>query len=917
MSYLNEAITAIREAVEQTPAGHPNRALYLTNLGETLRRRFERTLCIDDINASVSAHEEAVELIPKGHQDLAMYLNNLGIALLDRCGPMDDMNPLMIANKEAVKLTPRDNPNRPMYLDNLGIAFQRQFDRSGLLEDINQAIVAIMEAIDLTPKHHSDRVLYLGHLGTALRRRYYKIESLEDLNAAVMANHEAVRLTPENHVLRAERLNNLSYALQIRFERIASVDDLDLATEASKEALKLTPEGVNRSLFLDNLGSVLQHQFDRNGSLEQLNSALEAFDSALKSTPEDHHAKRAMRLCCCSSVLMKRFEKTGSLDDLNASVEAGERAANLFIGDAPERGACSVNLGRVLMMRVQVTGSNQDKYSAIIAYCSCVMSEASPRVWRIYSAMQVASLLYNLNLKFGSQFLIKAVEFLPAISLYTLHQNDQQFALSSFRSLASDAAALSISDGNDIYESIRILELGRGVISSVYFELRSDIGSLKTSHPELAEKFELLRDEVSSHPVQNCSLDQERMLQFQTVRRYEASKEYDAILRTIRQQNGFKSFLLGPSGNELKSFASVGPLVFLNASYYGCEAFLITYDDIRHLSLSNVTYYDVKSKCEALLEILDNDSLKDRNRNNISMTTILEWLWDFFVEPVLNELGLTEMPGEGDTWPRIWWIPVGHLSLFPIHAAGYHSVVGRNTLDRVISSYTPTIRALDHARNQSQSLSEISSPAVLLVSMPTTPNRRSLIFANEEINAIDDFLPPSLRRMKMQNPTKSEVIEKISQCSIAHFACHGAVNSQDPSKSRILLSDWEIDPLSAADVAQTKLDRVELAYISACHTATNRDFALLDESIHIGGAFQLAGFPRVIGTLWQIGDEYSAKIAKRVYRSMLTEDGKLDVQRAASGLHFAIRKVRDELLKECKLRTSDPITWAGYIYVGV
>ena len=51
--------------------------------------------------------------------------------------------------------------------------------------------------------------------------------------------------------------------------------------------------------------------------------------------------------------------------------------------------------------------------------------------------------------------------------------------------------------------------------------------------------------------------------------------------------------------------------------------------------------------------------------------------------------------------------------------------------------------------------------------------------------------------------------------------------------------------------------------------------------------------------------------------AMLTVEDKLDIRNAARGLHFAIRKLREVLLKESRSMTSDPVTWASYIHVGV
>jgi CHAT domain-containing protein len=135
-------------------------------------------------------------------------------------------------------------------------------------------------------------------------------------------------------------------------------------------------------------------------------------------------------------------------------------------------------------------------------------------------------------------------------------------------------------------------------------------------------------------------------------------------------------------------------------------------------------------------------------------------------------------------------------------------------------------------------------------------------------------------------------------------------------KSQFLFADWELNPLSVADIAEIKLDLAEFAFISACYTVNNQDIDLLDESLHIGGAFQLAGFPCVIGTLWQVGDEHSARVDKSVHQVMLSE-GKFNIYKASSGLPFTLREMRRELLKESRFRTTDPLMWAPYVCVGV
>lgn len=50
---------------------------------------------------------------------------------------------------------------------------------------------------------------------------------------------------------------------------------------------------------------------------------------------------------------------------------------------------------------------------------------------------------------------------------------------------------------------------------------------------------------------------------------------------------------------------------------------------------------------------------------------MLGWLWDNAAGPVLDALGYQGPPAPGETWPQLWWVPGGLLSLLPIHAAGH------------------------------------------------------------------------------------------------------------------------------------------------------------------------------------------------------------------------------------------------------
>jgi CHAT domain-containing protein len=115
--------------------------------------------------------------------------------------------------------------------------------------------------------------------------------------------------------------------------------------------------------------------------------------------------------------------------------------------------------------------------------------------------------------------------------------------------------------------------------------------------------------------------------------------------------------------------------------------------------------------------------------------------------------------------------------------------------------------------------------------------------------------------------------------------------------------------VTVSSLAAVTLDDAQLAYLSACHTAFAGNVDLMDEAIHLASAFQLAGFPRVIGTLWGIDDRLSVDIADAFYDALSTPDGAVDVDRAAVALHRTIRAIRDEM-------PATPSLWAAHLHAG-
>ena len=971
-SQIFRAVEVAQRALSLISDVSPYRPWLMSWLSETLIQKFEKFGSgIDDLKLAVELGEEALKLTSEPSQRY-LPLINLSHALnirFRKTKSMDDLETGFKWAKEAVDLIPKSNDLRPSALVVLGKVHESRFELMDTLNDLNESIALFKEAADVT---RVSKEIPLTNLGRVLVTRFERTGSVTDLNAAIDASAQAVDAIPENDSNRCILIGNLSRATFRRFELIGSSDDLDMAVQLAERSVNLiSPGSVFRPIALSNLSIMLLSRSSRSKtkSLHDLDDSIKWGEQAIKGISKDDPLHQLV-VNHFSSALLRRFLSKGlegdllqaitylqGLTDLSISNESAQTYCNLVIAflaiykhtRAPDFSDASINaakkaveltkdddpgkaghldhLGVAFVTRFELTGSLKDFQAAVESFeRSAQMALARPGI-RLSSAISAAHLLHSQGqIKDASRMLAYAVHLMPSMSQRTLERTDQQMRLSDvkIRGLAADACALAVRVGGDISESLNLLELGRGILATIHLETRGDITRLRDTYPDFADKYKRLCDELNADNLKTASSPDSQDssgLRLQLLRRHDLSREFDDILSTIRAKHGFERFLLGPSREELNIIAANGPIVILNASRFGSHALLVTQNDIKHLPLQNLEYPDLEKKTKMFLDLLDKCKLANYLETNQAITSVLEWLWDAAVEPVLNALGFTETPQDDTEWPRLWWVPIGLLSLFPIHAAGRYPK-GREckqetALDRVISSYTPTLKALDHARHQVKAIKgNKAAQTILMVSMSTTPSLKSLKFVDREIKNIKDCLPCAITRIALPQPTKAEVPQSLTVCSIAHFACHGLIDP-DPSKSRILLTDWQTDPFTVAKISKKTPKHAAFAYISACHAASSREIGLLDESINIAAAFQLAGFPSVIGTLWKIQDEETAEVSKIVYRTMLTEDGRIDLEKGASALHFAVRQLRANKSKESRYTTFDPVAWAAYIHTGV
>ena len=923
---LDCAIDTSEQAVQLTPVDHPNRVVRLSGLANALQRRFERMGSIKDADRTIEINEQAVRSIPVNHPDRGGHLNNLGNALqsrFNRTGLMEDLDRAIETKEQAVKSTPVDHPNRAIRLSNLGTALQSRFVRTGSIQDLDHAIETKEQAVNSTPLDHPKRAMYLTNLGNALRRRFERMASMEDLNHAIEANEQAIQSTPVDHPNRAMYLSNLGTALGHRFERTGSMEDLEHALEICEQAVTSTPMNhPSRGRRLNNLATALRRRFERTGSTEDLHHAIEIKERVLNSTPENH-PDYAMFLNNLGNALQSRFQRTRSMKDLDRAIETSEQAVKLTPVDHSNRATRLNTLGNALQSRFEMLGSMEDLHRAIETNEQGANSHSAAPSHRLSAAQACADLLISQGMLTRAKPILEAaVNLLPRIAPRHLKQTDAQFNISQFANLTTRAVSLSLANMDDPYKALQLLELGRGILANLQLEVRSDISVLAVDHPALAHQFQELRNEIDSPSrisawaiIEDQSVDVNPTSSTFIPTRRTLLNQFDDLMAEIRSLPGYANFLQSPAKSELHSLAEGGPIVAFNLSNIRSDAFLITTNEIRFVHLPLLTSDSAEEMTRRFLVAINNQGLQFYHRSMCEVNAVLEWLWDAAVSPILDELGFTVMPRSGP-WPRVWWVRSGLLNMLPIHAAGYHSSTPPQTaLDRVISSYVPTVKSLAYARARVPRPHQlIVKDKAILIAMPKTPEQKNLRFVETEIKYLEDLFSCAPIDVKVKRkPTRMEALSELPEAGIVHFACHG-FSAEDPSQSSFHLQDWQTSPLTVSDLMSLNIKSAKFAYLSACHTSSMRDVRLLDESISLSSAIQLSGYPSVVATLWQVEDFHSAQVAKDVYKWIL-EDVGINAERAAEGLHKAVRGLRDGTRRVKKRH--DPLVWAPYIHVGI
>lgn len=864
---LEEALRLCRRAVDVTPADHAERPGTCLNLGATLRERYRLTGSRADLEEAVAWLRESMRSALPGSPVLALARTSLGATLADHhtlSGVRAELDEAVTLLRAAAETVHVDSLNRPSVLNLLATVLHQRFGLTGSGRDLDESVSLYRAVLAATLPTSPMHLTAGGNLGNVLESWYVRDGDVTHLDDALAVLERAEQAAGPGSEIRPVILTNLAKVLAARHGALGEPDDLTRAVAAARAAYDaLPPASVLRARYRANWGSLLVSKAVRSGAADELDQAIEVLRGAdAEMAPAD--PTRALLLGSRADALLTRHRRTGS---------SGYRDEARGDGDHDET-------------RGDHDDAPGDLEEAIGVLRTAVGLTTSPAHARVRAARMWAQAADEAgDTASALEALEAAVRLTPLLAWRGIPRADQESRLGELSWLAADAAALAVGAGRPEL-AVELLEHGRGVLWAQLLEVRGDLSELRPTHPELADRLQELRAALERESDGEVREDRSLL-----------AGEWDDLVARVRTLDGFEHFLRPPAFTELVTAAAAGPVVLINVSARRCDALLLTGDGgdgdggghgrVTVCPLPDLHAQDVVNWAGALLELFERppatllENVAAQQRSN----ELLHWLGRTVTTPVLTAIGDA---------PRVWWCPTGPLALLPLHA-GTDPATGECVLDRVVSSYTPTLRALIHAR--ARPAGPAGPKRSLLVAMEHTPGAPDLT-VQPEIDAMKGLLGD--RCKVIENATVADVRDRLDGHPWVHFACHGTQDPEQPSHSGVALRDGT---LTVLDIAGLRLPDAELAFLSACRTASI-GAALTDEAIHLAAALHTTGFRHVVATLWPVYDVVAPEVTRLFY------EGLAAARDPAESLHRAVRRLRDDG------NSALPGVWAPYVHLG-
>ena len=683
---------------------------------------------------------------------------------------------------------------------------------------------------------------------------------------------------------------NLASVLIAYGSRQELITYLDEAREILHDYLAHDNSSPRRILALGNLSGTILARYQITNSADDLSQAINFCRQTLLEAPEDHSdmAGFAGRFI---QALLQRFAVSGQrsdIDEARATVQKYEQLATTY----GVHGDVLAYATATLLTRYASLSSSVEDHRRAVSWMETVAHDSSrrPSIRRQVSRELAQTYTETGDWLLAANTYKSAVDLLPPVS----SRGDgtaSPVRMEEVADLASDAAVAFIR-AHDLEGALAIWERARaGIILQVLSSRDADFDRLESEDRSTATELGTL------YALRESTSDAAQLLNI--------DRKIQSLTEEVRQRPGFDRFRLGPTARDLIRDAQTDPIAVLAVGRKESHAILVTHAGIFSTPLPGLSSPAAVRHAISLVDIMEGSSASGATTTEQGLQNALQWLGDVVVGPVVKDLNAHGISIERSTC--IYWCSSGWLSTFPLHAA---LLAPSNTSERLpafktfTSAYIPTLRSITYARRSIDSHAG-SRRYILAVAMTSAMGGQvGLLSAGDEIAKIQAEFPNQTRILRDAQVTRMELLTTLQEATWAHFACHAESRADSPTSSRLILGRNGHESLTVADLLAAHLPHAEFAYLSACSTA-NAGIGILDESLHLASAFQIAGFRRVVGTLWPIGDRFAAELSAQIYPRIKAL--------GLEALPLIIAEAAEELYERWP---SFPTRWAGLMYVG-
>lgn len=208
----------------------------------------------------------------------------------------------------------------------------------------------------------------------------------------------------------------------------------------------------------------------------------------------------------------------------------------------------------------------------------------------------------------------------------------------------------------------------------------------------------------------------------------------------------------------------------------------------------------------------------------------------------------------------------------PLHEVNLETLVTggerpRYWIEDVVLCVTPSLALLSHAGRMRGS----RGMDLLLIGDPTPAGERypRLPAVDQEIRSIESALGPAAVHLVRGSEARPGVYRasRPGRFSLIHFAAHAEASAENPLDSAVILAregdEWK---LYARQVMQVPLN-ARLVTLSGCRGAGSRVYAG-EGLVGFAWAFLQAGAGNVIAGLWDVHDDSTAELMRRLYAGL-------------------------------------------------